>query len=127
MMRVAGPFNSGIAAGDDGEATATTDTSIRISGWVVAIYVKYNDSPPATTDITIKAKGTAPAAPSYNLLAVADAATSGWFYPRAQVHDTTGVAITGEYTPLLVDDILNVLIDQADAGDSIDVWLMLSS
>jgi hypothetical protein len=125
-MHVAGPFNSGAAVGGNGVATANADTPIRICGWVVGIYVKYNDSPPAgTTDVTVKTKGTSPEPPTYNLLAISNAATSGWFYPRAAVHDTVGAAITGEYTPLLVDDYLNIVIAQANAADNVDVWLMI--
>lgn len=125
-LHVAGPYNSGVAVGDPGSATANTDSPIRLNGWVVGIYVKYNDSPPsATTDVTVKTKGTSPAAPTYNLLVISNAATNGWFYPRAQVHDTTGTAIVGQYTPLLINDYINVVIAQANAADNVDVWLMM--
>lgn len=125
-MHVAGPFNSGAAVGNNGVATANADSPQRLTGRVVGIYVKYNDSPPAgTTDVVIKTKGTSPAAPSYNLLSLTDQATDGWRYPQAQIHTVAGVAIDGEYTPLLVDDYINVKIDQANAGDNVDVWLML--
>lgn len=125
-MKLAGPFNSGAAVGENGSATANADTPHRLTGRVVGIYVKYNDSPPAgTTDVVVKTKGTSPAPPTYNLLALTDAATNGWFYPQAQIHTVAGAPIDGEYTPLLVDDYLNIKIDQANANDNVDVWLLL--
>jgi hypothetical protein len=93
---------------------------------VQGIYVKYNHSPPAgTTDVTVKTVGTSPAPPTYNLLVLTNAATDGWFYPRVQVHDTAGSAIAAEYTPLLIHDLVNVTIAQANDADNVDVWFLL--
>jgi hypothetical protein len=125
MLHLAGPFNSGAAVGNNGLATANADTTHRLAGKVIGIYVKYNDAPPATTDVTIKTVGTSPEPPTYNLLVLTDANTSGWFYPQAQIHTVAGALIAGEYTPLLIDDYVNVLIDGANAADNVDVWLML--
>ena len=125
-MKLYGPINSGVAAGGAGVATNNADSTHRLTGWVMGIYVLYNDSPPAgTTDVVVKTKGTSPEPPTYNLLSLTDAATSGWFYPQAQIHTTAGVAVTGVYTPLLIDDYINVSIAQANNGDSVDVWLMM--
>ena len=126
-MPLAGPFSSGIAAGSAGTATANLDSTNRLNGKVVGIYVLYNDSPPAgTTDVVIKTKGTSPAPPTYNLLSLANAATDGWFYPQIQVHTVAGSLISAEYTSLLVHDLINVSIAGADAADSVTVWLLLS-
>lgn len=124
---IAGPFSSGVAVGNNGVATKNTDTPVAIHGRVTGVYVRYNDSPPAgTTDIAITTKGTN--APAKTILAVADAATDKWFYPRVPVQvNTTGADIADTYDWLLIDDIVNVKIDQANAGDSIDVWLELES
>jgi hypothetical protein len=126
MLHLAGPFNSGAAVGGNGVATANANSPQRLTGRVVGIYVKYNDSPPAaTTDVTIKTVGTSPAPPTYNLLVLTDGATDGWRYPQVQIHTTAGVAIDAEYTPLVIDDYINVAIAQANAADNVDVWLML--
>jgi len=126
MIHTAGPFNSGAAVGGAGVATANTDTPTRISGRLRGIYVKYNDAPPAATcDITIATKGANNSPPAQTLLSVANAATDGWFYPAPQLHTTAGALIAGEYGQLLVDDLVNVKIDQANANDNIDVWLVL--
>ena len=125
-MNLVGPINTGVAAGGAGTATANASTTQMVSGRVAGIYVRYNDSPPAgTTDVTVKTVGTSPAAPSYNFLVLTNAATDGWFYPQAQIHDTSGAAIAGEYTPLLVHDYINVTVAQANNGDSVDVWLLV--
>jgi hypothetical protein len=123
-MNLVGPLNSGAAVGGDGVATANETSTVYIVGRGQGIYVKHNGSPPAgTTDVTIATAGTS--APAYNLLAIVNAATDGWFYPRVQVHTVAGAAIAGEYTPLIVYDKLKVTIAQANAADSVDVWILL--
>lgn len=121
-----GPIVGAVAAGGAGTATSTTTTTTRVCGMIAGVYLKYNDSPPAgTTDVTVKTQGTTPAPPSYNILAVANAATDGWFYPSVQIHTTAGAAIAGEYKSIPVDDYIQVVIAQANVGDSVDVWLLL--
>ena len=128
FVRLVGPINSGAAVGKNGVATANASTTTRIIGRVAAVYVKYNDSPPgATTDVVVKALGTSPEAPTYNILTRTDTATSGWFYPRVQVTDTAGAGIANTYDLLPIYDLVNVKIDQANAADNVDVWLLLVS
>jgi hypothetical protein len=125
-MKLYGPLNSGSSTGGAGVSTANASSTVVLKGRVQGIYIKYNGSPPAgTTDATVKTVGTSPYSPTYNLVSVANAATDGWFYPRVQVHDTSGSAIAAEYTPLLVHDYVNVAIAQANDADSIDVWILL--
>ena len=123
MIKQLGPFNSGAAVGENGVATINADSGIPVQGEIIGVYVKYNDNPPAgTTDVLITTKGSN--APAETVLAIADAATSGWFYPLSPVHlKTTGAAIANEYRRLAVSDYLNIKIDQANAGDNIDVWV----
>lgn len=129
-MNLLGPVNSGAAVGGDGVATSNADSTSPISGRILAVYIKYNDSPPAgTTDVVISTKGTSPRPPSNTILTLTDAATAGWFYPRHIVHDEVGAAYkwdgTNEvYEPVPVNDIINVAIAQANAGDNVDVWLL---
>lgn len=126
MIHTVGPLNSGAAVGGAGVATANQSSAVRIGGRLRGIYVKYNDAPPvATCDIAITTVGANNAPPTQTLLSIANAATNGWFYPAPQLHTTAGVLIAGEYGQLLVDDLVNVKIDQANAADSIDVWLVL--
>ena len=126
-MALVGPFSSGIAVGSAGVAVANADTPIRLDGRVVAIYVLYNDSPPAgTTDVTIKSVGLTPAPPTYNLLVLTNAVTDGWFYPQVQIDDTAGSPIASEYTPQMIHDYVNIAIAGANAADSVTVWLLLA-
>lgn len=121
-----GPISTPAASGGAGVAGANIDTPIPVRGRVTGIYIQYNDAPPpATTDVTIKTKGTSPEPPSYDLLKVSNAATDGWFWPQVQICDTAGAAIAGEYTPQLVHGIINIAIAQANNGDSVTVWLLI--
>lgn len=127
-MRLVGPINTGLTTGGAGASTANVDAG-PFSGLLAAVYVKYNGAPPAgTTDVVIKTKGTN--APSYNLLSLANVATDGLFLPRKEVVDQAGAALVfaaadGVPGMIPLDDIINVLIDDADDGDSVDVWLYL--
>lgn len=128
-MNLVGPLNSGDAAGSAGSATNNTDTTAVVSGRVLALYVRYNDSPPAgTTDVTVATAGTQH--PAVTILTLTDAATDGWFYPRAVAQDTAGADVTFDgtnelYTEIPICDYVNVKIDEANAGDSVDVWMLL--
>lgn len=121
-----GPLSSGSSTGGAGTSTANSTTAIVASGLVAAIYVKYNDSPPAgTTDVTVTTLGTSPSAPALTLLSVSNAATDGWFFPRALEHlNSDGSALT-THTYMPLQDKVKVTIAQANDGDSVDVWLVL--
>ena len=130
-MRLYGPLNSGAASGGAGVATANATTSTPIHGRIVAVYVKYNDSPPAgTTDVTVKTQGTSPAAPSLTFLTIANAATDGYFYPRTIMHDLAAAAVTFDgtneiYDMVAIADRVTVTIAQANDADNVDVWLLV--
>lgn len=124
-MRLVGPLNTGAAVGADGSATANADSSLAISGRLEAVYVKYNGAKPNTTDVTIKTRGTSPEPPTRNLLVLTNAVTDGWFYPRILLQDTAGANLTAVYDLIPLSDYINVKIDQGNAGDSVDVWLLL--
>ncbi len=128
-MILVGPLNSGAAAGGNGSATANATSSTKICGRVIAIHVKYNDSPPAaTTDVTVATSGTA--CPAQTLLAITDSATDAWHYPMVAAKSTAGAAITYDgtrpiYTPLAIYDHITVTIAQANAADNADVYLLM--
>ena len=126
-MQLVGPFSSGVAAGSAGSATNNFDTLTRLTGRVIGIYVKYQDSPPNTTDVVIGTKGTAPAVPTTNLLTLTNKNADGWFYPRVTPTDTSGVALAALTTaePQIIDDVVNISIAGANAADYVDVWFML--
>lgn len=128
-MYMAGPFNSGAAVGGNGVATANKDSAVPVQGEVLAAFVKYNDTPPAgTTVTTIKTKGTR--LPSYNILVITNAATDGLFPVRVQAVDPAAAGLTYDGTrkvcvPTPIDDYLNIIIAGANAGDNVDVWLLM--
>lgn len=121
-----GPVSSGVTAGGAGASTATGVTTIQKSGLVSAIYVKYNDSPPgASTDVIVRTKGTSPNAPALTLLSLTNAATDGWFFPRAVEHLNSDGTVLTTHTYMPVADLIEVFVDDANDGDSVDVWLLL--
>ena len=125
-MSMAGPFSSGAAVGSAGSAVANADSTIILMGRIMGIYVEYVDSPPSTTDVIIKSKGTSPAPPTYTFMTLTNKNTDGWFYPHVLIDDVLGVDIASEYTAQMVHDLINVSIDGANAGDSVNVWFLLS-
>lgn len=127
-MNLVGPYNSGVAAGSAGLATANTDYSTKINGKVKAVYIDFKGTtPPNTTDVTVRTKGTNPSAPSLTILKSENINTDGWFFPCAQKHlNTTGAAISDVYTDgMPINDSINVLIEGANADNNADVWLLV--
>ena len=103
------------AVGGDGVATATVTDSPPVCGVVWAVHIAYKDSPPAgTTDIAL----TGAATPAIPVLAVADNATDGWYYPMHQADDAaSGTDITNQGTLCVIDDRLKATISGANADD----------
>lgn len=123
-MRVIGPFSSGAAVGADGVATANATTTTPIVGLVVAVHVAYLGSPPAgTTDATVATSGTSH--PAMTILALANAATDGWFFPRADACQTNGTATTTYNELIPIHDFVTVTIAGANAADYITIYLMV--
>lgn len=122
-MRVAGPFSSGAAVGSAGAATANQTSTIKLSGLIRGVYLDYQHSPPATTDVTVEG-ATAPTQP---ILSLDNANTDTWKYPHHNVHDAAdGAAVSGVYVPVPFSDYVKVTIAGADASDSVDVYLLVS-
>jgi hypothetical protein len=125
-----GPLYSGAAVGADGSATANADTNNVVSGRIVAVGLSYLETPPAgTTDVVVATKGTN--GPAQTILAISNAATDGWFYPRVGTTSTSGAAMlyaaggTAVGEPPAINDVVNVKIDGANAGDGVNVWLLM--
>lgn len=116
-------FTTGAAAGSAGSATAT-GYSLKIAGKIHAVYVDYQDAPPAgTTDFTLSDEGD-PASESIILLT--NAATDIKIYPRrvVELNDGTDVTYDGTnevYEHYVVDGRLEATIAGADADDYCDV------
>lgn len=130
-LRLFGPVNSGAATGGAGVATANANSAIVLQGELLAIYLTYNGSPPAgTTDVIISTQGTSPAPASATLLTISNAATDGPFFPRIPAEDAVGTAVTFDgsneiYIPFPIFDLVNVKIQGANAGDSVDAVFLV--
>ena len=105
-----------------GDAQSDKDTSLIVSGRVVAVYVL-----PVLSCLS--------SAPVLNLTTKNPAQTilskaidvAGWYFPRTIVHlNTTGGAIANNYSQgVPVHDYLNAEIDQASNGDYYKVWILV--
>lgn len=126
---IVGPLNSGVAVGGAGVSTVSTTSAARVRGKVLAVYLEYLDTPPATTDVTVVTAGSAH--PAVTILSVTDAATSGWFYPRVGAQSISGAALlfaaggTAVPAEIPIDDKVTVTIAQANVGDGVNVYLMM--
>lgn len=110
------------SAGGAGSSTATANSSVPIEGEIVAIHLAYLDSPPAgTTDVTVAEAGPDP---KQTILAVANAATDGWFYPMAQAKNQAGTDISGMGRPIKTACNLSVTIAQANDGDGVTATII---
>ncbi len=122
-------WSTGAAVGSAGSATATGH-SVHVLGKVLAVYVDYQDSPPAgTTDFTLSDEAD-PA--SESILSLVDTATDQKIYPRrvTEKNDGTDILYTaGEevFEPYVVSGRLEATIAQANVGDSVDVIVWLES
>jgi len=128
-MNYIGPINSGAAVGANGSATSSITTGQSISGRILGVYVKYNDSPPAgTTTATVATNNVN--YPGQTIISIVNSATSGWFFPRVAVHSNAGAAVTYDgtrpiYEAQPVHDNLKITISGANAADNIDVWILV--
>lgn len=127
-MRIYGPINSGSATGGAGVATSSATSTTPVVGFVAAIAVRYNDSPPSTTDVTVAGAGTNHLA--LTLLTLTNANTNVVKNVRHAIHDDTGAVITFDGTNEVYDlpalaDFVTVTIAQSNDADSVDVWLFL--
>jgi hypothetical protein len=122
-MAIYGPITTPAAAGGAGVAAATGYSTQVVRGFLVGIDIQYNDAPPAaTTDVGIKTKGASGILPSRNLLVITNAATDGYFVPQAPGVTAANVA-TGQYAAPYVEDVIQLDIAGANAGDSVTIWL----
>jgi hypothetical protein len=120
-----GPIKSGPAVGGDGVATATGISNQPIVGFVYSLQIKYVGDPPAgTTDATIKTQGTTPAPPSITLYSKSNSATDAHVFPRFDsCKSSDGSALSTNDMIGAISDYVQITIEQANAGDSIEVWI----
>lgn len=95
--------------GSAGSATGSGDSEL-LHGHLLDVYLDYNGSAPATTDVTIayKTRGG-------NVLVVSNNNTDGMYHPRAKPVDSANAAITNAHDRFALNDKLTVSVAQADA------------
>lgn len=121
MLDALGFQGSGAAVGGAGVATANLTGTQALTGMLLGFFVKYNDAPPATTDVTIEAIGGP--LPTRTLLVLTDKNADGYFPTVRQALDPTGASAAGWFAGQpLVQDKIKVTIAGANAGDSVSVY-----
>lgn len=113
-------------AGVAGSATGDATSSAPINGRLLAVNVTFAASSHANTDTTIATTHT----PTTTILTLTDVNTSAWYYPRHQVHGSTGAALTLDGTrlmvdPLVLDDYVKVTVAQGTADKTVTVTLLV--
>ena len=98
-------------AGTAGTATGAASVAVPLCE-LVALYIDYHASAPATTDVTISAPGN-PAAQTP--LTVSNSATDGWYYPRRIADGLTGAALSTHAPYVVHGGVLAVSVAQSDA------------
>lgn len=123
------PLVTPVAVGANGSATANVTGNL--FGEILAVGVTYLGTPPAgTTDLVLVAVGAAiggegGAAPDQTILSIANAATDGWFYPRAVGVTPLGAAFTDDIAVLIpVSGPVKLTMNGADAGDQIAIVIL---
>lgn len=119
------------AVGADGAATVAVTTPGIISGRLLGIACEYLSAPPAaTTDVTVATKGDN--GPARTLMFVENSATDWHKQPMVQASNpTNGAALAYTttvhevYVEPVIHDRVTVTIAGANAGDGVDVWLLL--
>ena len=97
--------------GGAGVATGSASTSFPIIGEIMAIYLDFHASAPATTDTTIATTN----APVFNILVVTNSVTDAIKAPRLGAVDSSNAAITNSFVPFVVADTITVSLAQCDA------------
>lgn len=96
--------------GTAGNATGS-GTIAGVNGFLLDIYLNFHASAPNTTDTTI-----AYDEPDLgNVLVVANSATDGRYYPRAQACDAAGAPLAGVYEHLPISGGLSIAVAGCDA------------
>ena len=111
--------------GGAGVSASTTIDPKMIIGRVLGIGVVYIGSPPGTTDVTIRTANKNHALPDVTLLTLTSVATDVWRQPFVLKDDTAGADIAGQYVEPVIADQVEVVVAQANDGDSVNVILVV--
>jgi hypothetical protein len=99
-----------VTTGSAGSATGSAQTPT-MHGYLIDIYLDFNASAPATTDVTISYVTTPPGG---NVLVVSNSATDALIAPRIKPVDNANAAITNAYDYFFVSGKLNINLAQCD-------------
>lgn len=111
-MRITTYSGSVTTTGSAGSATGTATINVEKWGFLEWVYLDYNASAPATTDVTIAHGGTPPGG---NIVVRSNSATDGVFYVRGAASDVAAAAVTNSFVRIPVGGPVTVSVAQCDA------------
>lgn len=88
-------------SGSDGSATGS-GLAVTGKGRLIAAYLDFHASAPATTDVTLTAEGDPDGPGDATLLTASNSATDAWKYPTAAAVDSAGASVAGLGVPPVV-------------------------
>lgn len=121
-MNIVGPLSSDLVESCL-DAASDQNSSVKVCGTIVAVYVQPVIDCLSSPTVTITTKGS----PVETVLAEANFQAAAWRYPKTIAHlNTTGAAIANVYSEgVPVYDYINVAISDANYGDYVNVWLLV--
>jgi hypothetical protein len=119
------PLSTITASGTNGSATGSLTTNETIAGKVIGIHIDYGAGQASTTDVVVST-----VSPAVTILTVTDSATDAWYYPRVQVHGSTGSVLTYDGTravsnPIAINDRVTVSVTGANDEKTVQVTLVV--
>lgn len=112
-------------AGGAGTSAGTSVASRVICGLVHGVILDAPAGAPATTDVTVRTKGSSGSLPSYTIWNRADAGADVAAFPAVLPVSTANAAITNAHRPVPVADALELFVDQADNGQLFKAWVLV--
>ena len=105
-LKVSATGSAGSASGNSQEAVPSSK--------LYAVYFDFHGSAPATLDTTLSTPGNSDL-PSQTILTLTNVNTDGYYYPRRQIDDNVGAAVTGAYDPFYLSGSVRLVVAQGDA------------
>lgn len=112
--------------GGAGASGSTTKTAYVITGRIVGVGIIGQGSPPNTTDIIVRGSGLTGVA-KVPILTITNYSADGWYQPFALKDGVAdGNDIAANYVEPTIHDGVEVVVAQANDGDSVDVVLLVA-
>jgi hypothetical protein len=103
--------------------TGTAQTSRPLQGLLNAVYFDYSASMPSTTNVILSHVSDNDM-PSEVLLTINNNATDGWYRPRANLVDHTGIVINNLFDKYGLNGYISLDIEQGLDGETVKITIL---